>query len=411
MRLVLALACLLATVPVFADSKQAGGGRTENRASGERYFRAGAKAYAAQNFAAAVANFEEAYKALPMPEIAFSAAQAYRRLYRVDPQPQYVRRAVELYRAYLDKVKTGGRVGDAGDNLGEMERELEKLESRGAKTRVAAVEHTRMGVNISIGDQGAADAVTLREIGEGTGTELQGVTALLDGKPIEPYALIDVAPGDHVIQVSADGYFPVEKKQRAVPGAASLVEIELVPRPAKVTVKTESGARIVVDGRASTSSLLELGSGKHVVTITRAGRQPWGRELSVVRGQELVLDAPLAKTGRRRAAPWVLGGAGLLAAGSIASGVAAAIADGKAGDLRDQIDAGNAPPTTGNAFDREVARRDDLKTTALILGGGALVAGAVGFSLYFFDKPSAESIKLAPAAGPGTAGVTAFGRF
>ena len=43
-----------------------------------------ARAYAAQNFEAAAADFYEAYKALAMPEIAFSAAQAYRRLYRID---------------------------------------------------------------------------------------------------------------------------------------------------------------------------------------------------------------------------------------------------------------------------------------------------------------------------------------
>jgi hypothetical protein len=93
----------------------------DDRAAAERYFRAGAKAFAAQNFGAAATDFDEAYKALPLPEIAFSAAQAYRRLYRIDPKPEYVKRAVELYRVYLDKVKTGGRVADAADNLADME--------------------------------------------------------------------------------------------------------------------------------------------------------------------------------------------------------------------------------------------------------------------------------------------------
>src|ERR1044071_6371401 len=91
-RIAIVIATLLAASTAYAEDKVAA----------EQYFRAGAKAYAAQNFAAAVANFDEAYKALPLPEIAFSAAQSYRRLYRLDPQPQYVRRAVELYRAYLD---------------------------------------------------------------------------------------------------------------------------------------------------------------------------------------------------------------------------------------------------------------------------------------------------------------------
>ncbi|HEU0033986.1 MAG TPA: hypothetical protein VFQ53_25340 [Kofleriaceae bacterium] len=385
----------------------------DDRASAERYFRAGAKAYAAQNFAAAVANFDEAYKALPVPEIAFSAAQAYRRLYRTDPQPQYVRRAVELYRVYLDKVKSGGRVGDAADNLGEMERELDKLEARGIKTRVQQVERTRLGVNVSI--VGKAETGALREIGDATGETLAGVTATLDGKPVEPYALVEVAPGEHTVRVSAPGYFPVEKKQRAVAGTSSLVEVELAPEPAKVTVKTEASAQILVDGREQSSSALELPAGRHVVSIVARGRVPISRELDVARGQTLVLDVPLAKTGRRRAVPWVLGGASVLALGAAASATLAIVHDGRASDLDDQIRAGNAPEPTGDAFAREVDARDRYRTGALVLGGTALVAGAIGVSLYLFDRPSisgtVESLRVTPSVGAGGGGVTLSRRF
>src|SRR5262249_20085616 len=75
----------------------------------EKYFRAGEKAYQAQSFEAAAQNFEQAYKSLPIAEIAFSAAQAYRRLYRLDAKVNYCARAVELYKVYLGKVKSGGR--------------------------------------------------------------------------------------------------------------------------------------------------------------------------------------------------------------------------------------------------------------------------------------------------------------
>ena len=120
----------------------------DDRATAEQYFRAGAKAYAAQSFEAAAAHFEEAYRALALPEIAFSTAQAYRKLYRVDPKPQYVKRAVELYRVYLDKVKKGGRVGDAADSLGEMERELSRLGAHKIEA-LPTVERTRIGVHVS----------------------------------------------------------------------------------------------------------------------------------------------------------------------------------------------------------------------------------------------------------------------
>ena len=95
-----------------------------DRAVAEGFFRSGAKAYGAQSFETAALQFEQAYVILPLPEIAFSAAQAYRRAYRVVQKPQFVRRAVELYKVYLTQVKAGGRVGDAADGLGEMEREL-----------------------------------------------------------------------------------------------------------------------------------------------------------------------------------------------------------------------------------------------------------------------------------------------
>src|SRR5262245_1021118 len=164
----------------------AGVAHADDKTEAERYFRAGAKAYTAQNFAAAVADFEEAYKALPLPEIAFSAAQSYRRLYRIDPQPRHVARSVELYKVYLDKVKTGGRVGDAADNLAEMERELDKLKARGAKLVDKEVEHTRLGVTVNIGDR-APEANMLREIADATGdAALAGVHVTIDKKRVEP---------------------------------------------------------------------------------------------------------------------------------------------------------------------------------------------------------------------------------
>jgi hypothetical protein len=380
----------------------------EDRATAERHFRAGAKAYAANSFESAAAHFEEAYKALPLPEIAFSTAQAYRKLYRVDPKPQHVKRAVDLYRVYLDKVKKGGRVGDAVDNLAEMERELARFGTQ--KIEVAPpVERTRIGVHVSIEGQ-AADAV--REVGDLPGTAtIEGVVAKLDGKAIEPFALLDVAPGDHVIEVTAPGYFPVEKKQRAVQGATALVEVELKPQPATVTVKTEGGARIAIDGRGVPSPTFQLPAGTHLLTITRSGREPFGRELTVTRGQTLKLDAPLAKTAKRRAVPWVLGGAGVLAALSVTSIVLAVNEDSKANDLDDEIRRGNADPAKADAFDDAIAARDDYKTGAWVLGGAALVAGTVGVLLYAFDSPSAESVRVAPTASATGAGITAAGRF
>lgn len=384
-------AVLLAASPASAD-----------RATAERYFRAGAKAYAAQNFGAAAQNFDEAYKAEALPEIAFSAAQAYRRLFRVDGQPAYVRRAVELYRIYLAAVKTGGRVGDAADNLAEMQRELDKLGAAGTAA-APVVAHTRLGVSVVFADQLVPDTGTLREIGDATGDgAARDLAATIDGKPVEPFALVDVAPTEHRIAVSAPGYFPIEKATHAVEGQASLVEVTLTPKPARVAITTEADARIAVDGRGvatAPTAPLELAAGTHLVTIARRGREPFGRELVVARGEQVTLAAPLAKTTRRKAVPWILGGAGLLAAGAITTGILAKVHDGRASDLRDVLDQGNRPPADADAYDREVAARDRDVTATWVLGGAAITAGTVGALLFLFDTPTPEGLRLTPAAG------------
>ena len=379
----------------------------DDKAEAERYFRAGAKAYAAQNFTAAVADFEEAFKALPLPEIAFSAAQSYRRLYRIDPQPRHVARAVELYRIYLEKVKTGGRVGDAADNLAEMERELDKLKAKGAKIVEKATEHTRLGVTVTVGDR-APEPGVLREIADATGdSSLAGVVVTIDGKVVEPFALVDVAPGDHVITVTADGYVPVEKKQRAIASATALVDVTLQPKLAKVTVDTEGGAAISVDGRPQTQRTLSLPAGKHLLAVTHRGREPFARELTVMRGQQLTIKAPLEKTTQHRIVPWLVGSASVLAAAAATTGVFALVHDGRASDARAALDAGNALPGVGDDYDREVASRDRYRTATFALGGAALATGAAAFILYRFDRPSPEKIQVAPSAN----GVSVSGRF
>ncbi len=387
----------------------------EDRAAAERYFRAGAKAYAAQSFQAAAQNFDEAYKASPIAEIAFSAAQAYRRLYRIEPRPEHVKRAVELYRAYLSQVKTGGRVGDAADNLAEMERELDKLKLAGGlgKTTEAVVARTRIGVSVTFSDQHASEE--LREIADATGeAATKGLTTKLDGKAIEPFALIEVDPKEHLIAVSADGYFPIEKKLIAVDGQSSMVEIELKPKPAAITVKTESGARISVDGRpvaTAPTGPVEVPAGKHLITVLRRGREPFAREIEVTRGDVLSLPAPLVMTGRRRAVPWVIGGAGVLAAAAITTSILAVVHNGNASDLRDQLDMGNRSPGDGDDYDDEVRSRDRYVTATWVFGGAAVAAGTVGVLMFVFDTPSAEGIQIAPTIGNHSTGIVLGGTF
>lgn len=387
MRLALAFALLVVLAsPAHAEDKKAA----------ERYFRLGAKAYAAQNFQAAATNFDEAFKALPMPEIAFSAAQAYRRLYQVDPKPPYVHRAVELYQFYLGAVKTGGRVGDAADNLLDMKRELAKLEAAGVVATTAPVEAppaTRLGVNVSVPDQGT-ELGALREIGDATGTSIEGLSVTLDGARVEPFALVETKPGEHVVRVSAAGYYPAEKRGIAVLNSSIFVDVELRPMPAKVTVKTEDGARISIGGRhvaTTPTAPVEVPAGTHLLSVLRNGREPFSTDVTVTRGQQLVLDAPLARTSQRKAVPWLFAASGALLAGAVTTGLFARARDGRASDLREQLDMGNRPAADADALDSTVRSRDRFVTWTWILGSAAVATAGVGTFLLVFDRPDANS--------------------
>ena len=398
--LVIALV-VLAAMPAHAD-----------RAKAEQYFRAGAQAFRQQSFAAAAENFELAYKELPLPDIAFSAAQAYRRQYYIDAKPRYVQRAVVLYEAYLDAVKSGGRVADAADGLAEMKRELDRLGAQGARVDTAQGSATRLAVSVvtageaheSVGELSALPAAS----------DAPKAEATLDGKPVQLFVPVDVSPGEHVIAVTAPGYFPVTIRRVAVAGATDVVEAELKPQPAQLVLHTESGARVAIDGKPVGTAPLAaqpLAAGKQLVTITRRGREPVMRQVEFARAQELSLDAPLAKTGKRRAVPWLLGGAGVLAIGSGVTAIVALSADSSLSKLETQRErTGITEQQLGQLRDDQ-NRRDTFRSTAFVLGGAAVVTGAIAAALFWFDEPQPAERAFVPTMVPGGGGVTLVGRF
>lgn len=373
----------------------------DQRIEAEKYFRTGERLLNAGEYAAAASSFEDAYEILPLPEIAFSAAQSYRLAYVKDQQPARLKRAVELYRLYLEKVKSGGRVNDATNALLELEPQLQRMEA-GGKT-IGPMPATRTtGLMITSEVTPASGKI-------GSDPKLAGELPLVR----------EVAPGKHEVTVVAEGYEPKTITAIAVEGELVPVEVDLVPLPATIELKLEDGARIQVDGRTvGTTPLgapLRVDAGKHFITVTKRGKRAYAREVTVARGGTVTVQTSLRTTTQRKAARYVLIGSGVLFLGATLSGLGAAGADGDAADLDDRRrNGGGITEAELTRYDELRAQRDDLKTSMWVLGGTALVVGAAGGLMYIFDREDAEappSFGVTPTAGPDAVGASVWGRF
>jgi hypothetical protein len=380
-----------------------------DRAKAEQYFRAGEQAFRKQSFAAAAENFELAYQELPLPEIAFSAAQAYRRQYYVDPQPAQVKRAVELYKIYLDKVKSGGRVGDASDGLAEMLHELDRLTAKGAKLEARAGPTTRIAVSI-VSDGGKTTVSEISALPVAAGDDA-GATATIDGKSVELYTPVEVSAGEHVVTVASAGYAPFTTKRRVIEGQTEIVEAALQPLPAHLAIATEAGADIAIDGKPVPASSLDLPAGMHVVAITRRGREPVLRQIQLARGETRALPVVLSPTSQRRTVPWLVIGGSIVAAVAITTGAVALYEDHQAAGLETQRETIGIDTDQLGSLRHDTRLRDGFDDAMWISAGAAVVAGATAAALYYFDTPAPRETTLVPVAGAHGAGISLVGKF
>jgi len=399
----------LAFLIVFAATAHA------DRKKAEQLFHRGEKSYRAQRFLAAAQAFEAAYKELAAPELAFSAAQAYRRQYRVDPDhPEYVELAVKYYEIYLREVKSGGRTGDAADSLDDMKAELRHLEKTGKLGKVTTDTVPMLAVSVDFADRQTAPT-KLHEIDDTRATQAETpVQTLVDGKPVDPDVLLPVKEGEHLVRAEAEGYKPAEKRVRVIAGVPAYEQLTLEPLPAQLTVQTEAGATVIVDGRGvGTTPLatISLAGGSHVVTIVRTGRKPAAREIHVERAQTTSVSFDLESTARRLAVPWVLAGAGVLTLGAGLSAVGAAYWNSKAVDRRDALIAGDQDPSVLADYNDDRRNRDRAITGVWIAGGAAVAVGLTAAWLYYFDSPSAEGVRVVPVASGSAGGAVISGHF
>ena len=405
LRTIVVLALVLAAGVAPARAQNA---TPEQRKEAEQLFRSGERFFKAGQFVNAYESFEQAYKVLPLPAIAFSAAQSYRLQYAVDKDPRKLKRAVELYERYVAGDPKGGRVVEAARKLDELRGELSEVEKQGGAPIAS----------MPIGEAATKLMVT-------TINDVPGARASVDGsKPESLPLMVEVKPGRHRVVVEASGFVTFDEQREALQGQTRPIEIELKPKPAIVRVEAPDGAQVFVDGRpAGTTPLvrpLEVSAGKHLITVTRRGNRAWSREVTLERGKSVSLDASLERTGQRTVSYVLMGTAAALVIGSGVTLAMSIKAGSDASDLNDKRESEGLTAPELVEYDDAVARRDDrLQATYILLGVGVAVA-ASGAILYFMDNPGAEgeasasvstSLTVAPVAGADSLGLALGGRF
>lgn len=334
-------------------------------------FRAGASAYAAGDYLAAIQALDTAYEISPLPAIAFSLAQAERKQYFRDHQSQHLQRAVMLFRRYLEQEPQGARREDASLAISQLEPLLVAQARAPSAPPAPAARPTRLMI--------VSDA--------------PGARISLDGAPPTPSPLIrEVAPGAHHALVEAPGYFSGERVVTALSGELMLSELRLNERPAALYVWAPAGADVYVDGvfvgEGGQRLLLQLPSGRHQLAVAKNGYALERRDLNLRRGQAHGEAVTLeATTQRRIARAMFIGSAATLSAGIVLSAFAIRSENQAEGFLA-KTKSGNASSAALVSYNASIADRDRYRAaaTASIIGASALFI--TGLFLHELDRPS-----------------------
>jgi hypothetical protein len=340
-------------------------------------FRAGANAYAAGDYLAAIQALDAAYELTPLPAIAFSIAQAERKQYAAKGEREHLLRAVALFRRYLEQAADGPRRADARSALKELEPELGTAVAREEPPKVQARPTRLMIVS-----------------------ETPGARITLDGGAPSSSPLIrEVAPGVHRAHVEANGYDTAEREVTAVAGELLLSEIRLSERASTLYVWAPAGADIYVDGlymaQGGPLATLPLRTGRHQLVVAQQGKRLVRRDLRLARGETHTEMVTLEPTAQRSLSEYLFIGGGVALGGGIVLSALAVRSQNSAEDFlqRKQHHRLTSPQLV--AYNASIVERNRYRTGAAIGIASSLGFFITGLFLHELDRPS-----LAPALRP-----------
>jgi hypothetical protein len=336
-------------------------------------FKAGANAYAAGDYLAAIQALEDAYEISPLPAIAFSLAQAERKQYFVDEQPAHLVRALALFRRYLAEETRGARREDAKLAIAQLEPLLNVEPGKSEPTAKAQARPTRLMI--------VSDAPGAR-------------ITLDDGAATASPLIREVTPGKHRARVQASGYLDAEREVTALSGELLLTEVRLIERPGTLFVSAPAAAEIYVDGvfvgQGGPMVKVSLAPGAHQMHVAQQGRRLARRDIQLGRGKTHTEIVTLEPTTQRTLSQLLfIGGGAAIGASLVLSafavryrtaagvGVASAFGMFSTGLFLHELDRPTSPATRrGDELPRSAEKPRTMPRFAFVSAAPATDVGA-----------------------------------
>lgn len=335
-------------------------------------FKAGANAYAAGDYLAAIQALETAYEISPLPAIAFSLAQAERKQYFVNEQREHLERALSLFRRYLEQDPRGARREDARRAISQLEPLLGTKPRASEPAPKPQVRPTRLMI-----------------VSEAPGAQI----SLDGGTPSSSPLIREVAPGQHRARVRASGYLDAEREVTAVAGELLLTEVRLEERPSMLYVWAPARADVYVDGvyvaQGGERVSVPVASGPHQISVAQKGMRLVRRDIRVERGQAHSEQVTLEPTTQRKLSELLfMSGGGALGASLVLSAFAIR-SENKAEKFLGRRRHTAVTSAELVAYEASIVERNRFRTAAVIGVAGSFGMLITGLFLHELDQPSA----------------------
>lgn len=397
------LAQLLSAPSVHADDRETAG----------NLFDAGAEAYDAGQYLVAAEAFLKAHEFLKSPALHYSAAQAYRRQYLMDGSADSLRRAVRLYREYLQEDTSGQRREEAISALAD----LVPLEARLKRKHVATIAPTApaltagkpglVPIPIPTGsptNPAPVPDITLDEPEEPEAEPPRKTRVLISAKPTTAEISIDdaamarvpvvaeVKAGPHKVHAHAEGYFDEDFQIDAVDKELVARHVVLRPKPGRLSVQSISGASLSLDGQLRAmlplEKSIEIEPGEHFIAITQSGRISFHKGITIERDKDLKVIAELPLT-KQRIGAWSTLTVGLL--GAAATGILGGLTwnqNSIAATYDNNRRIGAMTQTEISSYNAALLQRNTFSTATMMTGGISALVLLTSAGMFLFDNPA-----------------------